>query len=376
MEDCGGKEGLIIKKSARPTSFTLHISGRIASEDIKLPNGNKKTIVAKDGLIDESMASQIEEAGIDEVSVYSPLTCTARYGLCAKCYGIDLSSKANIEIGTPVGVVAAQSIGEPGTQLTLKTKHSAGIVGVDVTQGLPRVEELFEARTPKILSPLAEISGKVSVTETDEGWKIVISSVSIKPKEEREYVIAKTINLAVEDKQLIEVGAQLASGSLDIKEVLAIKGLRAAQEYLVSELQAVYESQGIPIHDKHFEVIVRKMSDEVSILTSGDTPLLPGELKDKALFEEENEKVLAAGGEPASAQQVVLGITKRSLFTESWLSAASFEQTTDVLTNAALSGKEDKLTGLKENVIIGRLIPVTSELAALPQDTLSDLPTE
>jgi DNA-directed RNA polymerase subunit beta' len=214
----------------------------------------------------------------------------------------------------------------------------AGVVGVDVTQGLPRVEELIEARTPKVLSPSCQkYQGKVRVSDTEEGWKVTITSHPKKPKEEREYIIPKTLQLAVEDKQVIEAGTQLASGSLDIKEVLAIKGLRAAQEYLVNEIQKVYESQGIPIHDKHFEVIIRKMSDEVRVITSGDTPLLPGELTEKATFEEENEKVLAAGGEPATAQQVVLGITRRSLlFTESWLSAASFQQTTDVLTNASL----------------------------------------
>jgi DNA-directed RNA polymerase subunit beta' len=236
---------------------------------------------------------------------------------------------------------------------------------LDVTQGLPRVEELFEARTPKILSPLSEIPGRVRISEGDEGWKVTVTSVSSKPKEEREYIIPKTIQLAVEDKQLVDAGTPLAKGNLDIKEILSIKGLRSSQEYLVKEIQAVYESQGIPIHDKHFEVIIRKMSDEVRVITSGDTPLLPGELVGKSTFEEETEKVLAAGGEPASAQQVVLGITRRALFTESWLSAASFEQTTDVLTNAGLSGREDKLVGLKENVIIGRLIPVTPERALL-----------
>ena len=272
-----------------------------------------------------------------------------------------------VDIGTPVGVVAAQSIGEPGTQLTLKTKHSGGIVGLDVTQGLPRVEELFESRVPKVLSPLSEISGKVMVAETEEGWRITVTSVNTKPKEERQYLIPKTIKLAVEDKQLIEAGGQLAVGALDIKEILIIRGLRAAQEYLVSEIQKVYESQGIPINDRHFEAIARKMSDEIRIVTPGDTKFLPGDLVDKASFEEENEKILAAGGEPASGTQVILGITRRALYTESWLSAASFEQTTDVLTDAALLAREDRLIGLKENVIIGRLIPVTPERAALPK---------
>ena len=367
MEDCGTKEGIIVKKAIRPNSFVGRITGRIAVADILSPKG-KKVIVKKGEVITEEKAAEIDTQGVTEVAFRSPLTCQARYGMCKNCYGLDLSNKQIVEIGTPVGVVAAQSIGEPGTQLTLKTKHTGGIVGLDVTQGLPRVEELFEARTPKVLSPLSEIGGKVRIAETDEGWKVSVTSVETKPREEREYLIPKTIKLAVEDKQLIEAGAQLAAGALDIKEILIIKGLRSAQEYLVHEVQKVYESQGIPINDKHFEAIVRKMSDEVRIITPGDTKFLPGDLIDKAGFEEENEKILAAGGEPASAQQVILGITRRALYTESWLSAASFEQTTDVLTDAALFAREDRLIGLKENVIIGRLIPVTPERAVLPQE--------
>ena len=241
------------------------------------------------------------------------------------------------------------------------------MVGVDVTQGLPRVEELFESRIPKVLSPLSEISGRVGVIETEAGWKVTITSVHSKPKEEKTYIVPKAIKLAVSDGDLVDAGTALASGSLDIKEILSIRGLRQAQEYLVNELQKVYESQGIPINDKHFEVIVRKMSDEVRIVTPGDTHFLPGDLVDKAGFEEENERILAAGGEPASAQQVILGITRRALYTESWLSAASFEQTTDVLTDASLEAKEDKLVGLKENVIIGRLIPVNPNEAVIAE---------
>ena len=364
QKDCGTMEGFTIKKTNRGNVFGLRIFGRVAAIDVVSPKG-KKVIVAKGEIISEEKIAEIEAEGVTEVMVRSPLTCTSRYGMCAACYGWDLSNKQRVEVGTPVGVIAAQSIGEPGTQLTLKTKHSGGIVGLDVTQGLPRVEELFEARTPKALSPLSEISGKVRVDDTEEGWRVTVTSVSGKPKEERAYLIPKTVKVAVEDKQLIEAGGQLAAGALDIKEILSIKGLRDAQEYLVNEVQKVYESQGIPINDKHFEVIVRKMSDQVKVVTSGDTPLLPGDILDKATFEEENEKVLAAGGEPASAQQVVLGITRRALYTESWLSAASFEQTTDVLTDAATLGREDKLLGLKENVIIGRLIPVSPERANL-----------
>ena len=367
LPDCGGKEGIVISKTIRPNSFVSRILGRILAQDVITPKG-KKVLLAKNEVIDEGKIEILEKNGISEVTVRSPLTCSARYGICAKCYGWDLSNREMVQIGTPVGILAAKSIGEPGTQLTLKTKHSGGIVGLDVTQGLPRVEELFEARVPKVLSPLSEISGKVRITETEEGWKVTVTSIETKPREEREYIIPKTIKLAVEDKQLIGVGMQLAAGSLDIKEILSIRGLRSAQEYLVNEIQKVYESQGIPINDKHLEAIVRKMSDEVRIVTPGDTVFLPGDLVDKTTFEQENEKILAAGGEPASAQQVILGITRRALYTESWLSAASFEQTTDVLTNSAIQAKEDKLLGLKENVIIGRLIPVTAERASLSQE--------
>jgi DNA-directed RNA polymerase subunit beta' len=365
LEDCGTKNGYEVKKGARPQAFAQRIVGRFAIKDVIDPK-KKKVIVTAGEIIDEACAKKIDELGINSVTIRSPLTCEARYGMCVKCYGWDLGTKNLVEIGSPVGVVAAQSIGEPGTQLTLRTKHAAGVVGVDVTQGLPRVEELVEARLPKVVSALSEITGKASISETDEGWKISITSKGT-PKEEREYIIPKTLELAVEDGKIVEAGEPLAKGALDIKDILSIKGLRPAQEYLVAEIQKVYESQGIPINDRHFEVIVRKMSDEVRIVTPGDTPFLPGELTSRAIFEEENDKVLAAGGEPASAQQVILGITRRALYTDSWLSAASFEQTTDVLTEASLLGREDKLVGLKENVIIGRLIPVTADRAAMPQ---------
>ncbi|HJY98535.1 MAG TPA: DNA-directed RNA polymerase subunit beta' [Patescibacteria group bacterium] len=363
LEDCGTKEGYEIKKETRPAVFALRIVGRYAAKDV-LGKGGKKVLVPQGEIIDEAAAKKIDEEGNTSVVIRSPLACEARYGMCQKCYGWDLGTKKLVEIGMPVGVVAAQSIGEPGTQLTLRTKHAAGVVGVDVTQGLPRVEELVEARLPKVVSALSEITGKAVITETDEGWKVAITSKGT-PKDEREYIIPKTLELAISDGDTIEAGMALAKGALDIKDILSIKGLRPAQEYLVHEIQKVYESQGIPINDKHFEVIIRKMSDEVRIVTTGDTPFLPGELVSHASFEEENEKVIAAGGEPASAQQVVLGITRRALYTDSWLSAASFEQTTDVLTESSLLGREDRLIGLKENVIIGRLIPVSKERAML-----------
>jgi len=362
-EDCKTKKSLLIEKSTRPKAFSRRIVGRFAAADIKTKKG--KTIVDKGKIIDEEAVQKIEAENIEKVAIRSPLHCEARHGICKKCYGWDLSKKKEVEIGTPAGVLAAQSIGEPGTQLTMRTKHSGGVVGIDVTQGLPRVEELFEARMPKSVAPLSEIPGKVKVEEKEEGWRIVVKNFSSKPKEEAEYLIPRVNKPLVKSGQKIEAGTQLSDGNLDVNEVLKVCGLSKAQEYLVQGLQAVYESQGISISDKHFEVIVRKMSDEVKILSSGDTSLLPGDQVSRARFEEENEATLAAGGEPATARQIILGITRRAIATESWLSAASFQQTTSVLGESALIGKEDSLLGLKENVIVGRLIPVDEKRAVI-----------
>ncbi len=363
--DCGTSEGWVIsRKDGRQTAFSTRIVGRFSAEDVMAP-GSKKVLVAKGGEITDEIAKAIDEAQVETVLVRSPIACQAKIGICATCYGRDYSTTKLVEIGTPVGVMAAQSIGEPGTQLTMRVRHAGGIVGLDVTQGLPRVEELFESRTPRNLSPVSEIAGKVEITETEQGYKVRVRNTSMKPPEEREYNIALTSELMVKEGDLVAAGDQLASGYLDVKEVLQVRGLTGAQLYLISEVQKVYESQGISIHDKHFEVIARKMSDKVRIDTSGDTVLLPGELIDKNRFNEENARVLAEGGEPATANITMLGITRSSLYTESWLSAASFQETTNVLTDAALANKEDKLLGLKENVIIGRLIPVSPERAMM-----------
>ncbi len=365
MEDCGTEEGFEIhRQEDRQTPFINRIIGRIAATNIVVPGG-KKVIVQKGEYITEEHAKLIDEHEVKSVSVRSPITCGAMVGMCAQCYGRDFSTTQPVEIGVPVGVVAAQSIGEPGTQLTMRVRHAGGIVGLDVTQGLPRVEELFEIRTPRNMSPISEIAGKADVEETEHGYKVTIRNTSIKPAEEREYMIPLTSELKVKNGDLISTGDQLANGNLDIKEVLQVRGLRGAQKYLITEIQRVYELQGIMIADKHFEVIVRKMSDKVRIDNSGDTTLLPGELIDRSKFQEENARVLSQGGEPATAQIIILGITRASLYTESWLSAASFQETTNVLTDAALAGKEDKLLGLKENVIIGRLIPVSPERAII-----------
>lgn len=361
-EDCGTIEGLTItREGSREKVFRLRIMGRIAAQDI---GANGATLVKAGDMISEKDAAAIEESTVSSVVVRSPLTCQAPVGLCATCYGWDFSTKNLVTLGTPVGVVAAQSIGEPGTQLTMRVKHTGGIVGLDVTQGLPRVEELFEARVPKSVSPIAEIAGKVSVEETEVGRKVTITSTT-NEEEQVDYVVPLTSTLVVADGDVIGAGTQLAAGPLDVKEVLEIRGLRAAQTYLIDEIQKVYEGQGIPINDRHFEVIVKKMSDKVRIETTGDTSFLPGEIVEKNRFAAENQSVLAQGGEPATAQVLILGITRASLFTESWLSAASFMETTHILTDAAAEGRMDALKGLKENVIIGRLIPTSPERAVL-----------
>lgn len=364
-EDCKTKEGIIISREVREASFDQRVLGRTLLKDVV--DKDDKVLIKKGQEITEEDIELLEKYKIQEIEIRSPLTCEAKHGICGVCYGCDLSDRKKVELGTPVGVIAAQSIGEPGTQLTLRTKHFGGIVVSDVTQGLPRVEELFEIRIPKVLSPLSEIAGKVEIIEAEGETKVRVKTVGIKPAEEREYFIPPLSTLRVKDGQLIDLGTQLSSGALDVREVLLVKGLREAQMYLIDEVQAVYESQGIPINDRHFEIIVREMSDKVSIETTGDTDFLPGEMVSQIRFEEENERILAQGGEPATARIVILGITRSSLYTDSWLSAASFEETTNVLTEAASLGREDKLLGLKENVIIGRLIPVTPQRAKIEE---------
>ncbi|MFH1535532.1 MAG: DNA-directed RNA polymerase subunit beta' [Patescibacteria group bacterium] len=365
MDDCGTDEALeyeIAKSGFNTTREKL--LGRMAAENISAPR-NRKVIVKKGAILAEDLLVKILQAGVVKVRARSPLTCEARYGICSACYGFDLTTRELVKIGTPIGVVAAQAIGEPGTQLTMRTFHTGGIVGLDITQGLPRVEELFEARIPKVVAPMSEIAGKVSVVDGEDGGVRIRVRTTSKPHEEREYIIPATATLLVEEGQLIDAGTVLASGHVDVKETLRIQGLRAAQCYIVDEVRSVYESQGVPINEKHFEVIVRKMSDKVRVDTQGDTNLLPGEIVDKLRFDEENKRVLASGGEPATAEVVILGITRASLQTESFLSAASFQETTSVLADAAIQGKVDHLIGLKENVIIGRLIPTSIERAKI-----------
>ncbi|MDO8498863.1 MAG: DNA-directed RNA polymerase subunit beta' [bacterium] len=360
-EECPDKEGVTLPIPDSLASANTRFAGRKMAAKVVNPK-TKKVIVSEGEYLDENAIKEIMEVGVQNLTVFSPLSCKTKFGLCAKCYGWDLTTRKPVAIGVPIGVVAAQSIGEPGTQLTMRTFHSGGIAGVDITMGLPRVEELFEARSPKNAAPLSEIAGRVTVTETEMGVKVRVRT-TIKPVEEREYLVPASATLSVEDGQLISAGQELSSGHLDIKEVVRIRGLKEAQRYIVDAVKQVYSSQGVPLNEKHFEVIVRKMSDKVRVESQGDTNLLPGEVIDRVRFEEENERVLAAGGDPGTASVVILGITRASLLTESFLSAASFQETTTVLADAAASGKVDRLLGLKENVIIGRLIPTSPDRA-------------
>jgi DNA-directed RNA polymerase subunit beta' len=362
-DDCGTTEGILITANevGRTAAFADRLIGRFAAEKI-VSKKNKKGIVKAGEEINEEKAKQIVDNDVTEVLVRSAITCKLGYGICARCYGWDFSTKRTVALGVPVGVIAAQSIGEPGTQLTMRVRHFGGVVMSDVTQGLPRVEELFEMRTPKNLSPVSELSGKASVETSEDGYVITIKNTKTKPADEKEYFVPMASTLNIADGDEILAGAQLAQGYLDPKEVLKIKGLIDGQRYVIGEAQKVYESQGIGINDKHFEVILRKMSDKVIIETVGDTALIPGDFITKTRFEQINAEVLAQGGEPSTARQTILGITKSSLFSDSWLSASSFQETTKVLTDAALEGAEDNLVGLKENVIIGRLIPVEGNI--------------
>ncbi|KKU27425.1 MAG: DNA-directed RNA polymerase subunit beta' [Candidatus Collierbacteria bacterium GW2011_GWE1_46_18] len=365
-EDCGTDDFITISSEAeRSKAFGKRIAHRFTVKKVINPE-TKKVMVDAGDMISEELAVAIEAAGVKEVEVRSPLTCKLRFGLCAKCYGHNLATNDLAKIGDPAGVLAAQSIGEPGTQLTMRTKHSGGVAGVDVTQGLPRVTELFEVRTPKLVAPLAEVSGKVKVTETDNGNLVTITPTGKSGKEDRkEYLIPLAMPLKVEDGGLVAVGTQLATGGVDIKSLLRIKGLRASQIYLIHEIQGIYESQGIGIHDKHFEVIVRKMCDYVRIDNVGDTSLVAGDVISRGSYEMANEAAIAQGGEPATATSLILGTIRAALHTDSWLSAASFQDTTSVLTDSAVQGRIDHLIGMKENVIIGRLVPTSKERAKI-----------
>ncbi|MFO8143764.1 MAG: DNA-directed RNA polymerase subunit beta' [Dehalococcoidales bacterium] len=440
-EDCGTTGGIWIselKEDDLLPPLSKRVIGRISASRIVDPQSNE-TIVERNEEIDETKAKMAIDAGIKQIQVRSPLTCQSRQGICRLCYGWDLAHGNMVELNTAVGIIAAQSIGEPGTQLTLRTFHTGGVVGIDITTGLPRIEELFEARTPKGRAIITEIDGVVEIIDKEEEKRIKVSSsqvlydeytippgwvtlaedkehvhtgttlahppetddattdgksltaenraivarfsgkvniegeklfIEYEDMESREYPIPATAHIRVNDGDRVSAGDQLTDGSIDPQEFLTVKGKDAVQRYLVDEVQKVYRSQGVNINDKHIEVIARQMLTKVRIDKPGDTDLVTGELIDRFQYEDINRKIVADGGEPATAEIRLMGITRSSLNTDSWLAAASFQETTKILTEAAVGGKIDKLSGLKENVIIGKLIPAyhheTKETAELP----------
>ncbi len=425
--DCGTPDGVWInepKEKGILPPLAERILGRLAAADVA-DSKTGEIIVARNEEFTESLVEKITAAGLTQVFVRSPLTCESRRGSCRFCYGRDLARGRIVESNVAVGIIAAESIGEPGTQLTLRTFHTGGVVGLDITSGLPRIEELFEARTPRGQAIISEIDGAAEIVQNDDGRKINISStetyhdeynlptgwhvlvkngqsvdigtilagtpasetskkeaasapekqpilarfagevkvnkkqlvITYAEKEEREYVVPSTASIWVQTGDAIKAGRQLTDGSINPHDILRILGKEAVQQYLVDEVQKVYRSQGVNINDKHIEVITHQMLTKVRIDSAGDTDLVPDELVDKYKYEDTNAKVLAEGGEPATAHTVLLGITRASLSTDSWLAAASFQETTRILTEAAANGKIDRLVGLKENVIIGKLIP-------------------
>ena len=356
-EDCGTDIGRIMKvgESTLLMGFEDRMMGRILAKDVK----SGKEVLAKKGIVlSREDIQKISAAGIETIEVRSPMHCATTRGLCQKCYGRDLMTGKLVRFGTAVGVAAAQSIGEPGTQLTMRTFHTGGVAGKDITQGLPRVEELVEARAPKNLSVMSEITGIAKVIKNGDERKVIVTATD--PNDEPQVTdqnIDPVAEIVVKDGQLVARGERLTAGHLDMTELLRNVGVDETKKYIIDEIQKVYSSQGVALNDIHIEVIVKQMFNHVRIEDSGDTDFMIGELATKATFEEKNEEVLAGGGTPATGKLQLLGITKASLNPDSFLSAASFIQTSSVLTDAAASGKVDNLLGLKENVIIGRLIP-------------------
>ncbi len=365
-EDCGTERGLKLRIAAKDETGVLRktddvetsVYARMLAEDVVVDG---KVIAPANVDLGDVLIDALVNAGVEEVKTRSVLTCESAVGTCAFCYGRSLATGKLVDIGEAVGIIAAQSIGEPGTQLTMRTFHTGGVAGDDITQGLPRVVELFEARQPKGVAPISEAAGRVRIEETEKTKKIVVTPDD--GSDETAFPISKRARLLVGEGDHVEVGQKLTVGATNPHDVLRILGQRAVQVHLVGEVQKVYNSQGVSIHDKHIEIIIRQMLRRVTIIESGDAELLPGELVERSKFETENRRVVTEGGHPASGRPQLMGITKASLATESWLSAASFQETTRVLTDAAINAKSDSLIGLKENVIIGKLIPAGTGLS-------------
>ncbi|NFM47815.1 DNA-directed RNA polymerase subunit beta' [Clostridium botulinum] len=357
QEDCGTEEGYEVSEIKEGNEviepLVERLSGRYPSEDIIHPTTGE-VIVKRNTYMNEDIAKKVSDAGIKKVKIRSVFTCKSKHGVCARCYGMNMATSQKIHIGEAVGIVAAQSIGEPGTQLTMRTFHTGGVAGADITQGLPRVEELFEARKPKGLAIVSEVSGTVKMEETKKKRTIIVVTDD---GEEVSYDIPFGSRIKVKNGDIISAGDEITEGSINPHDILRIKGVDGVKNYLLSEVQKVYRLQGVDINDKHLEVVIRQMTRKIKIEDSGDTELLPGTMIDVFDFEEANKEILEKGGEPAVGRIALLGITKAALATDSFLSAASFQETTRVLTDAAIKGKIDPLLGLKENVIIGKLIP-------------------
>ncbi|MHA7175408.1 DNA-directed RNA polymerase subunit beta' [Arthrobacter sp. Sr24] len=381
-DDCGTERGLTLPIAVVDSmgEIVLHeevensVYARTLAAEVVDGSGNVLASAGDD--VGDVLIDKLFAAGVEEIKVRSVLTCESTVGTCALCYGRSLATGKTVDIGEAVGIIAAQSIGEPGTQLTMRTFHTGGAVsasrGEDITQGLPRIQELFEARTPKGVAPIAEAAGRINIDESEKTMRLILTPDD--GTEEIAYPVLRRARLQVADGEHVEVGQKLIVGAVDPKQVLRILGPRAAQKHLVEEVQGVYRSQGVGIHDKHVEVIVRQMLRRVTVIESGDSKLLPGELAERGRFETENRRVVSEGKKPASGRNELMGITKASLATESWLSAASFQETTRVLTQAAMEGKSDPLLGLKENVIIGKLIPAGTGLPRYTDVTVE--PTE
>ncbi|WP_442970613.1 DNA-directed RNA polymerase subunit beta' [Roseburia sp. 1XD42-34] len=355
--DCGTDRGLTVTALQDGTELIEplvdRLIGRTAFYDVKHPETNE-VIVKADELITEDQAKQITNSGIEEVTIRSAFTCITKHGVCQKCYGRNLATGADVEVGEAVGIIAAQSIGEPGTQLTMRTFHTGGVAGDDITQGLPRIQELFEARNPKGQAVISEIYGTVQeIKEVKDKQEVVVQG----EVEQRSYAVPYNARMKVAVGDEVIAGQELTEGSIDPKDLLRVQGVEGVQNYLLREVQRVYRMQGVEIGDKHVEVMVRQMLRKIRVIDSGDTDVLPGSLLELHQFRDANHKVLQEGQQPAIGKPVLLGITKASLETDSFLSAASFQETTRVLTDAAIKGKRDELLGLKENVIIGKLVP-------------------
>ncbi|MFQ7582239.1 MAG: DNA-directed RNA polymerase subunit beta', partial [Pilosibacter sp.] len=334
------------------------LTGRYIAETITDPDTGEVVVKANHMCTPKRAAAVIkvlEKLGRNTVKIRTVLTCKCHIGVCSKCYGANMATGQPVQVGEAVGIIAAQSIGEPGTQLTMRTFHSGGVAGGDITQGLPRVEELFEARRPKGLAIIAEFGGVVTIKDTKKKREIIVTDQET--GNSKTYLIPYGSRIKVADGQVLEAGDVLTEGSINPHDLLKVKGVRAVQDYMIREVQRVYRLQGVEINDKHIEMIVRQMLKKIRVEESGDSDVLPGVSMDVLDFNEMNEELIAAGKQPAEGKQVMLGITKASLATDSFLSAASFQETTKVLTEAAINGKVDHLIGLKENVIIGKLIP-------------------